>query len=74
VNCLPRLALNCNPPDLSLPRSLDYRHEPPVPGFLSNMFGPWLVDSIDTGLVDMACGLYNCAPIVEILCVHKEGR
>jgi hypothetical protein len=31
VNFLPELVLDHNPPDLSLPGSLDYRCEPPVP-------------------------------------------
>jgi hypothetical protein len=29
---LPALALNHNPPNLSLPSSKGYRHEPPAPG------------------------------------------
>jgi hypothetical protein len=29
---LPRLALNRDPPNFSLPSSYDYRHEPPTPG------------------------------------------
>jgi hypothetical protein len=32
MNCLLRLALNHNPPDLILPTSLDYRCEPPATG------------------------------------------
>jgi hypothetical protein len=34
---LPRLTSNCNPPDLYLLSSLDYRHEPPVPGWLQTL-------------------------------------
>jgi hypothetical protein len=30
---LTRLDLNLDPPDLHLPSSCDYQHEPPVPGF-----------------------------------------
>jgi hypothetical protein len=33
-NYLPRLALNCNPPDLSLPNSWDYRCELWMLGFI----------------------------------------
>jgi hypothetical protein len=32
-NYLPRLALNHDPPDLSLPSGQDYRCEPSVPGY-----------------------------------------
>jgi hypothetical protein len=32
MNYLPGLALNLDPPDLSLPSSKDYRSEPPAPG------------------------------------------
>jgi hypothetical protein len=35
-NYLPGLASNLDPPDLSLPRSEDYRHEPPVLIFCSH--------------------------------------
>jgi hypothetical protein len=31
MNHLPRLALNLDPPDLSLSSGYDYTHEPPVP-------------------------------------------
>jgi hypothetical protein len=30
----PGLTLNCDPPDLCLPSSYDYRHEPLAPSFL----------------------------------------
>jgi hypothetical protein len=30
-NCLPRMAMNCNPPDLCLLSSFNYRHGPPAP-------------------------------------------
>jgi hypothetical protein len=32
MNYLLGLPLNCNPPDLCLPSSYDYRGEPPAPG------------------------------------------
>jgi hypothetical protein len=32
MNYFPRLAWNCDSPDLSLPINQDYRHEPPLPG------------------------------------------
>jgi hypothetical protein len=40
MNYFLRLALNCDPPNLRLPRSLDYGHEPLVSGtsrFLNTM-------------------------------------
>jgi hypothetical protein len=33
MNYLPELASNCDPPDLSLPSSKDYRSESLVPGW-----------------------------------------
>jgi hypothetical protein len=36
----PGLVLNCNSPNLSLPNSYDYKHEPPVPGLYITLY-PW---------------------------------
>jgi hypothetical protein len=33
TNFLPQLALNCDPPDLHLLSSWDYRNEPPLPAW-----------------------------------------
>jgi hypothetical protein len=35
---LPRLASNCDPPDLCLLSNKDYKCEPPAPGFLEPEF------------------------------------
>jgi hypothetical protein len=35
MNYFPRLASNLHPPNLSLPSSKDYRHEPPAPGLVN---------------------------------------
>jgi hypothetical protein len=45
TNYLPRLALNCDPPDLSLSSSLDYRIEPLAPGFRVpfNIYWQWMM-------------------------------
>jgi hypothetical protein len=39
-NYLPKLLYHQDPPDLILPSSYDYRHEPPVPRQLSISFTP----------------------------------
>jgi hypothetical protein len=38
MNYLPGLALNLNPPGLSLPSTYDYRHQPPAPGLFFFFF------------------------------------
>jgi hypothetical protein len=49
VNYLPRLALNCDPPDLCLLSRYDYRYEPPAPSLYVDFWGTFVIQTAVMG-------------------------
>jgi hypothetical protein len=66
TNFLPGLDLNCNPPDVSLPSSLDYRPEPLC---LAESTGSLFINSTKIHLILMIAGPLQSLRIQQGSCL-----